>query len=169
MGDAGRGDDENPFFSVISPLLSRSLLLRRVPHRRRHPRVLASARETSAGWEDLGVDEDALDHLVRLAGGDARRSLTYLEAAAGAAASQRAGRRGPLHGRDRGGPGRGALRPPGDQHYDITSAFIKSVRAPTPTRPCTTWAWRGGEDPRFIARRLIILASEDIGSRTRPR
>ena len=79
---------ENPFFSVISPLLSRSLLLTpRVAHRRRRPRRCSTGRSpTSAGSAAAcTLDDDALDHLVRLAGGDARRSLTYLEAAAGAA------------------------------------------------------------------------------------
>ena len=120
---------ENPFFSVISPLLSRSLLLRPgVAHRRRHP---AEARPGAGRRARAGGPRRRrrrLDHLVRLAGGDARRSLTYLEAAAGAA----------------GSPGwtsidlataetavdQAAVRydRQGDQHYDVISAFIKSVR-----------------------------------------
>ena len=81
---------ENPFFSVISPLLSRSLLLQlELAHRRRHRARCSTGRwPTSAGWPARSrLDDDALDHLVRLAGGDARRSLTYLEAAAGAAST----------------------------------------------------------------------------------
>ena len=158
---------ENPFFSVISPLLSRSLLLRLESLTDDDIRaVLAQALEDERGLGGtLGVDEDALDHLVRLAGGDARRSLTYLEAAAGAAASR---------GLDvvdlstaETAVDQAAVRydRQGDQHYDITSAFIKSVRGSDADAALHYLArmMEAGEDPRFIARRLIILASEDIG------
>ena len=159
---------ENPFFSVISPLLSRSLLLRLESLTDDDVRGGArpGARATSAAWAaTLGVDEDALDHLVRLAGGDARRSLTYLEAAAGAAASR---------GLDvvdlataETAVDQAAVRydRQGDQHYDVTSAFIKSVRGSDADAALHYLArmMEAGEDPRFIARRLVILASEDIG------
>ena len=158
---------ENPHFSVISPLLSRSLLLRLesltdddvravLDHARTDERGLAGAYD---------VADDAIDHLVRLAGGDARRSLTYLEAAAGAAAA-----RGvttiDLETAETA-VDRAAVRydRQGDQHYDVTSAFIKSVRGSDVDAALHYLArmMEAGEDPRFIARRLVILASEDIG------
>ncbi len=158
---------ENPFFSVISPLLSRSLLLRLESLTDDDVRsVVASALTDERGLAgELELADDALDHLVRLAGGDARRSLTYLEAAAGAA-------------RDQGfdvidlktaetAVDQAAVRydRQGDQHYDVTSAFIKSVRGSDADAALHYLArmMEAGEDPRFIARRLIILASEDIG------
>ncbi|MFL6135494.1 MAG: replication-associated recombination protein A [Nocardioidaceae bacterium] len=161
---------ENPFFSVISPLLSRSLLLTLEPLTDDDVRTVvarALADERGLGGQ-LALDDDALDHLVRLAGGDARRSLTYLEAAAGAAVST-------------GAPSgvvidletveqavdRAAVRydRQGDQHYDVISAFIKSVRGSDVDAALHYLARmiEAGEDPRFIARRLVILASEDVG------
>ncbi len=158
---------ENPFFSVISPLLSRSLLLRLQSLDDDDVRaVLAQALTDERGLGGrFEVDDDALDHLVRLAGGDARRSLTYLEAAAGAASSR---------GLDvvdlataETAVDQAAVRydRQGDQHYDVTSAFIKSVRGSDADAALHYLArmMEAGEDPRFIARRLIILASEDIG------
>jgi putative ATPase len=158
---------ENPFFSVISPLLSRSLLLRLESLTDDDVRaVLAQALADERGLGGrVRVDDDALDHLVRLAGGDARRSLTYLEAAAGAAASR---------GSDvvdletaETAVDQAAVRydRQGDQHYDVTSAFIKSVRGSDADAALHYLARMivAGEDPRFIARRLMILASEDIG------
>src|SRR3954469_24981236 len=158
---------ENPFFSVISPLLSRSLLLRLESLSDDDVRaVLDQALTDERGLAGtVKGDEDALDHLVRLAGGDARRSLTYLEAAAGAATSQG------LHTVDLGtaetAVDRAAVRydRQGDQHYDVVSAFIKSVRGSDADAALHYLARmiEAGEDPRFIARRLMILASEDIG------
>lgn len=158
---------ENPFFSVISPLLSRSLLLRLESLTDDDVRaVLDQAITDERGLAGkVLVDEDALEHLVRLAGGDARRSLTYLEAAAGAATSQ---------GLDtvdlataETAVDRAAVRydRQGDQHYDVVSAFIKSVRGSDADAALHYLARmiEAGEDPRFIARRLMILASEDIG------
>ncbi len=158
---------ENPFFSVISPLLSRSLLLRLQSLDDDDIReVLDQALTDERGLAGrLSVDQDALDHLVRLAGGDARRSLTYLEAAAGAAISR---------GLDvvdlattETAVDQAAVRydRQGDQHYDVTSAFIKSVRGSDVDAALHYLArmMEAGEDPRFIARRLVILASEDIG------
>lgn len=158
---------ENPFFSVISPLMSRSLLLRLESLTDDDVRAVvtqAIADERGLGGR-VAVDDDALDHLVRLAGGDARRSLTYLEAAAGAAVSQ---------GLDRvdlataeTAVDQAAVRydRQGDQHYDVVSAFIKSVRGSDADAALHYLARmiEAGEDPRFIARRLMILASEDVG------
>ncbi|MCW2818970.1 MAG: Recombination protein MgsA [Marmoricola sp.] len=171
---------ENPFFSVISPLLSRSLLLTLEPLTDDDVRGVierALADERGLGGR-VRLTDDALDHLVRLAGGDARRSLTYLEAAAGAVVST-----GPP---DEGGPtdqtpepvevdleaceravDRAAVRydRQGDQHYDVISAFIKSIRGSDADAALHYYARmvEAGEDPRFIARRLVVLASEDIG------
>ena len=109
--------------------------------------------------------KDALDHLVRLAGGDARRSLTYLEAAAGAA-SARDSATIDLETAETA-VDQAAVRydRQGDQHYDVTSAFIKSLRGSDVDAALHYLARmiEAGEDPRFIARRLVILASEDIG------
>ncbi|GAA1959624.1 replication-associated recombination protein A [Nocardioides panacihumi] len=158
---------ENPFFSVISPLLSRSLLLRLESLTDDDVRdVLERALTDERGLAgEFTIAEDALDHLVRLAGGDARRSLTYLEAAAGAAASQ-ASRDIDLATAETA-VDTAAVRydRDGDQHYDVISAFIKSVRGSDADAALHYLArmMEAGEDPRFIARRLMILASEDIG------
>ena len=163
---------ENPFFSVISPLLSRSLLLTLEPLDDDDIRVLvARALKDERGLGGrLGLDADALDHLLRVAGGDARRALTALEAGAGAAEA--------LHTGSGGKPtidlatleqsiDRAAVRydREGDQHYDVTSAFIKSIRGGDVDASLHYLARmvEAGEDPRFIARRLVILASEDVG------
>jgi len=155
---------ENPSFSVIAPLLSRSVMviLRTLTD---HDvdllvrRAIADPRGLDAAVE---VSDDAIDHLVRTAGGDARRALTGLEAAAlaardgvvGLAEAEAAVQQAAIvYDRD------------GDQHYDVTSAFIKSVRGSDPDAALHYLArmLEAGEDPRFIARRLMIVASEDIG------
>ncbi|HWM73107.1 MAG TPA: replication-associated recombination protein A [Nocardioides sp.] len=158
---------ENPFFSVISPLLSRSLLLRLQPLTDDDIRgVVAAALTDERGLAgSVTIDDDALEHLVRLAGGDARRSLTYLEAAAGAAES-----RGveviDLESAETA-VDQAAVRydRQGDQHYDVISAFIKSIRGSDADAALHYLArmFEAGEDPRFIARRLVVLASEDVG------
>jgi putative ATPase len=154
---------ENPFFSVISPLLSRSLLLTLEPLtdddvRTVVRRALADTERGLGGRVTLA--EDAEEHLVRLAGGDARRSLTALEAAAGAAdhvtlelLEQAVDKAAVRYDRD------------GDQHYDVISAFIKSIRGSDVDAAMHYFARmvEAGEDPRFIARRLVVSASEDIG------
>ncbi|YAV72637.1 replication-associated recombination protein A [Saccharothrix isguenensis] len=156
---------ENPFFSVVSPLLSRSLVLQLRPLTDDAVRVLVKrAIEDARGLHgSITVEPDAEDHVVRLAGGDARRALTALEAAA-----------------DSVGPGgvldlatleatvdKAAVRydRQGDQHYDVTSAFIKSIRGSDVDAALHYLARmiEAGEDPRFIARRLVIHASEDVG------
>ncbi|WP_217920228.1 replication-associated recombination protein A [Actinomadura sp. BRA 177] len=156
---------ENPFFSVISPLLSRSLLLTLEPLGEDDLReVIRRALTEERGLDGaVTLDPAAEDHLVRLAGGDARRTLTYLEAASLVV--------------DDGGVidadvlekavDRAAVRydREGDQHYDVISAFIKSIRGSDADAALHYLARmiEAGEDPRFIARRLIVHASEDIG------
>ncbi|WP_246000351.1 replication-associated recombination protein A [Nocardioides pocheonensis] len=164
---------ENPFFSVISPLLSRSLLLTLEPLTDDDVRdvVLRAVDDDRGLGGRVRLDDDALEHLVRLAGGDARRSLTYLEAAAGgAAAGVAAGSEDVAHidlETVEKAVDRAAVRydRQGDQHYDVISAFIKSVRGSDADAALHYLArmMEAGEDPRFIARRLVILASEDIG------
>ncbi|NUW37283.1 replication-associated recombination protein A [Nonomuraea sp. SMC257] len=153
---------ENPFFSVISPLLSRSLLLTLESLTDDDIRAVlerAAADERGlAGRATLAPE--ALDHLVRLAGGDARRSLTYLEAAAlledeiTVEVVERAVDKAAVR-YDR----------QGDQHYDVISAFIKSMRGSDADAALHYLARmvEAGEDPRFIARRIVIFASEDVG------
>ena len=182
---------ENPSFSIISPLLSRSLLLRvhsleQSDIERLIDRALADPR----GFDGAAViDEDARAHLAAVSGGDARRSLTSLEAAAAIAFSEAeaAGNApaetGPAEtGAEEAEPtapvritlahateavDRAAIRydRSGDQHYDVVSAFIKSMRGSDADAAVHYLArmLEGGEDPRFVARRIMILASEDIG------
>jgi putative ATPase len=155
---------ENPSFSVVSPLLSRSLLLTLQPLSDDDigeviDRALAEPAPRGLDGR-VQLDPAAKEHLIRLAGGDARRSLTYLEAAAlGAEAIdvtrlERAVDRA-LVRYDRAG----------DQHYDVISAFIKSLRGSDVDAALHYLARMiaAGEDPRFIARRLIVHASEDVG------
>jgi len=156
---------ENPFFSVVSPLLSRSLLLTLQPLsdddvREVVGRALADHRGLGGA---VTVDDDAADHLVRLAGGDARRALSYLEAAALGLAK---GGKITVEALERA-VDRAAVRydRDGDQHYDVISAFIKSMRGSDVDAALHYLARmiEAGEDPRFIARRLIVHASEDVG------
>ena len=169
---------ENPFFSVISPLLSRSLLLTLeslTDDDIRGVVELAVAEERGLGGS-VELEPEALEHLVRLAGGDARRALTYLEAAAGAATVTGSRRSGTAEDASPAlvtlevaetAVDRAAVRydRQGDQHYDVISAFIKSIRGSDADAALHYLArmMEAGEDPRFIARRLVILASEDIG------
>lgn len=177
---------ENPSFSIISPLLSRSLLLRvhsleQSDIERLIDRALADPR----GFDGAAViDEDARAHLAAVSGGDARRSLTSLEAAAAIAFSEAeaAGNAPAETGTEETDPAapvritlahateavdRAAIRydRSGDQHYDVVSAFIKSMRGSDADAAVHYLArmLEGGEDPRFVARRIMILASEDIG------
>ena len=155
---------ENPFFSVISPLLSRSLLLRLQPLTDDDVgEVIDAALVDERGLAGaFSLEDEARAHLVRLAGGDARRALTYLEAAAGAVSGDRIDLAAAETAVDQA-----AVRydRQGDQHYDVISAFIKSVRGSDADAALHYLARmiEAGEDPRFIARRLMILASEDIG------
>ncbi|WP_455605949.1 replication-associated recombination protein A, partial [Cellulosimicrobium funkei] len=189
---------ENPSFSVNSPLLSRSLLLTLQPLGDDDVRALV--RRAVADERGLGglvaLTDEAEDHLVRLAGGDARKALTVLEAAAGAALSD-----APVpvpatavpadddaalpEGAGSGTPDAGPPPVPvdldaveravdvaavrydrdGDQHYDVVSAFIKSMRGSDVDASLHYLARMiaAGEDPRFIARRIVIAAAEDVG------
>lgn len=191
---------ENPSFSIISPLLSRSLLLRvhsleQSDIERLIDRALADPR----GFDGAAViDADARAHLAAVSGGDARRSLTSLEAAAAIAFSEaeQASAESARSAEDladladpAGESGEKSTKPAapvritlahateavdraairydrsGDQHYDVVSAFIKSMRGSDADAAVHYLArmLEGGEDPRFVARRIMILASEDIG------
>jgi putative ATPase len=166
---------ENPSFSVIAPLLSRSMLITLVPLTDDEVADVVDAavddeRGLAAAYR---LDEDARDHLVRLAGGDARRALTFLEAAAGVAEDAVA----PGAERPEAVPitlaqteqavAHAAVRydRAGDQHYDVASALIKSMRGSDVDAALHYLArmLEAGEDPRFIARRVVIAASEDVG------
>ncbi len=158
---------ENPNFSVISPLLSRSVVVSLSPLTDDHvqevvTRAIADPRGLGGAIE---VDEDALAHLVRTSNGDARRALTGLDAAATSAIAT--GRtRVTLADAERAVQQASVpYDKDGDQHYDVISAFIKSLRGSDPDAALHYLARmiEAGEDPRFIARRLMILASEDIG------
>ena len=157
---------ENPHFAIVSPLLSRSLLLTlRGLDDAAVRTLLERAAAEPRGLNGVRVDDEALAMLVRLAGGDARRALTALEAAAGVAldkgldeidlscVAQAVDKAAVRYDRD------------GDQHYDVASAFIKSIRGSDVDAALHYLARmvEAGEDPRFIARRLVIHASEDIG------
>ncbi|HWE88399.1 MAG TPA: replication-associated recombination protein A [Pseudonocardiaceae bacterium] len=158
---------ENPSFSVVSPLLSRSLVLQLRPLSDEDVRALvrrAVADERGLAGA-LTVAADAEDHLVRLAAGDARRALTALEAAADAADST--GAKEITLVTVEATVDKVAVRydRAGDQHYDVISAFIKSIRGSDVDAALHYLARmiEAGEDPRFIARRLVVHASEDIG------
>lgn len=156
---------ENPSFSIVAPLMSRSILLTLNPLDDDAIRELLTRAVTdSRGLDDsMQLDDEALEQLVRLAGADARRSLTLLEAAAGLA-------------RDSGAEtitveavaeaaDAAVVRYGEDEHYDVASAFIKSMRGSDVDAALHYLArmLEAGEDPRFIARRIMICASEDVG------
>ncbi|GAA1818741.1 replication-associated recombination protein A [Planosporangium flavigriseum] len=158
---------ENPYFSVISPLLSRCVLLTLQPLDDDAVRSLLRRAITDerglAGAVTLAADAE--DHLVRLAGGDTRKALTALEAAAGGALAVGATEID-LPTAEKA-VDVAALRydRAGDAHYDVVSAFIKSMRG-SDADAALHWLARmlvAGEDPRFIARRMVIFASEDVG------
>ncbi|MFI5661818.1 replication-associated recombination protein A [Streptomyces sp. NPDC051684] len=158
---------ENPYFSVISPLLSRSLLLTLEPLTDDDLRgLLARALTEERGLAGaVTLAEDAEEHILRVAGGDARRALTALEAAAGAAIAK--GEESITLESVEESVNRAAVKydKDGDQHYDVASALIKSIRGSDVDAALHYLARmiEAGEDPRFIARRLMISASEDIG------
>ena len=153
---------ENPSFSVVAPLLSRSLILQLQPLAGSD--IEAVIRRAIDDDRGLGgrvrVSDEAIDLLVQLSAGDARRALTALEVAAETGDEVTVGvieqsldRAAVRYDRD------------GDQHYDVVSAFIKSIRGSDVDAALHYLARMlvAGEDPRFLARRLMILASEDIG------
>lgn len=162
---------ENPSFSVVSPLLSRSLMLTlRALEPEDIRTLLRRACADPRGLNNsVAIDDDALDALVLLANGDARRALTALEASAAAASATvpDAGDARITSETVANSIDRALLRYDrnGDQHYDVTSAFIKSIRGSDPDAALHYLARmiEAGEDPRFIARRVIISAAEDIG------
>jgi putative ATPase len=160
---------ENPYFSLVTPLLSRCILLRLEPLSEEDLRALLERAladgERGLGEHDVKVTDEALDHLVEVAGGDARIALTGLEASVlAAAAGERAEvdialaeasvqQKAVVYDRQ------------GDAHYDVISAFIKSIRGSDPDA-ALFWLARmieAGEDARYIARRMVVHASEDIG------
>ncbi len=158
---------ENPFHSVVSPLLSRSLVLTLQPLDDAAVATLIerALREDRGLGGTVALGAGVLELLVRLAGGDGRRGLTFLEAAA--AGAQSAGD-GPITAEVvHQAVDRAAIRydRAGDQHYDVTSGLIKAVRGSDVDAGLHYLARmaEAGEDPRFLARRLVILASEDIG------
>ena len=162
---------ENPFFEVNSALVSRSRIFRLYPLEDRHIRALLerALRDPARGYGSRAVrmDEEALAHLVSVSGGDARNALNALELALESTPPDETGsihitlevaqesiqQRAVLYDKD------------GDAHYDTISAFIKSVRGSDPDA-ALYWLAKmlyAGEDPRFILRRLLILAAEDVG------
>ncbi len=158
---------ENPSFSVITPLLSRSLLLRLELLTDEELRGLITlALEAPHGLAGkYSISDEALAGLISFSSGDARRALTSLEAAAHIADANAAGEI--TEEFIEAAVDRALLRydRQGDEHYDVISAFIKSIRGSDPDAAIHYLArmLEAGEDPRFIARRLIILASEDVG------
>ncbi|MET4096595.1 replication-associated recombination protein A [Arthrobacter sp. UYCu712] len=175
---------ENPSFSVVSPLLSRSLLLTLKPLTDADVEglLLRAAADARGLNGKVGLSADALAHLVRLSGGDARRALTALEAAAGVAfgdADDADGVAGAVAGAAVDVPVNIELKHTeraldvasvrydraGDQHYDVASAFIKSIRGSDVDAALHYLArmLEAGEDPKFVARRIVISAAEDVG------
>ncbi len=174
LGDVERGSivligatTENPLFAVNSALVSRSTMFRLEPLTEEDViqvlRTALSDTERGLGARDVMVTDEALSHWARVCDGDARRALMALEVAARsggareidlAEAQESIQRKAMVYDQT------------GDEHYDSISAMIKSVRGSDPDA-AVYWIARmleGGEDPRFIARRLAILASEDIGN-----
>jgi putative ATPase len=161
---------ENPFFEVIGALVSRSRIFQLQPLNEDNVRDLLNRaladKERGYGTRNIKVAEDAYEHLIRVSGGDARNALNALELAVESTpaedgtvqitlevAQESIQRRAVLYDKD------------GDAHYDTISAFIKSIRGSDPDA-ALYWLAKmlyAGEDPRFIIRRLIILAGEDIG------
>ncbi len=162
---------ENPYFEVIGALVSRSRVFQLYRLEDHHVRTLLerALRDPKRGYgtRQIEIAEDALQHLINVAGGDARNALNALELAVESTPPDTDGRvritleiaqdsiqrRAVLYDKD------------GDAHYDTSSAFIKSVRGSDPDA-ALYWLAKmlyAGEDPRFIMRRLLILAGEDIG------
>jgi putative ATPase len=160
---------ENPYFSLVSPLLSRCLLLHLEALSAQDIRTLLDRAladpDRGLGEVDVKVTDEAMEHLASIAGGDARIALTGLEAAVLAAqakglsevdrtlAEEAIQKKAIVYDRQ------------GDAHYDVISAFIKSIRGSDPDA-ALFWLARmieAGEDPRYIARRMVVHASEDIG------
>lgn len=150
---------ENPSFSVIRPLISRSLVITLEPLAKSDVvAILERATAMDAQMRDVEATAEALEYIAEISSGDARRALTLLESAAMSG-------RVDLPNAKQAAENVIAYDAQGDLHYDTISAFIKSVRGSDADAAIHYLARMiaGGEDPRFIARRLMILASEDIG------
>ena len=165
---------ENPSFSVIKPLLSRSVVVKLESLEPDDLKTLIErALNDPRGLKgEVRATDEAVDEIVRMAGGDARKTLTILEAAAGAMTGDMARKKGAR---------RPIITPEvvsqvmdvatvrydkgGDDHYDVISAFIKSMRGSDVDAALHYLARmiRAGEDPRFIARRIMIAAAEEVG------
>lgn len=165
---------ENPSFSIIKPLLSRSVVVKLDSLSVEDLHTLIERAVTSENGlnNQLKIDEDAIDSIIRLSGGDARKTLTILEAAAGAITGDLAlqhGKKKPVITSDivSNVMDTTTVRydKDGDDHYDVISAFIKSMRGSDVDASLHYLArmLRAGEDPRFIARRIMIAAAEEVG------
>ncbi len=154
---------ENPYFEINAPLLSRGSLFRLEPLT---DQDLAELIARGLKFENMTAELKAIDYLVDRAEGDGRQSLTSLEVAITLAKTRDDQNRDHVTFEDvEAAIGTQALKYGREEHYDTISAFIKSIRGSDPDAGLY-WLARmldAGEDPRFIARRLIILASEDIG------
>ncbi|MDD3719153.1 MAG: replication-associated recombination protein A [Actinomycetota bacterium] len=158
---------ENPYFEVNSALVSRSKIFRLSPLSEEEVRTVVerALADPERGLAELEIEEDAIQHIVGMSGGDARIALNILEAAA-LLAGMAEGGRVDLKIAEEAAQRKALLYDKsGDAHYDTVSAFIKSMRGSDP-HAAIYWLARmlyAGEDPRFIARRMVIFASEDIG------
>ncbi|HUO05154.1 MAG TPA: replication-associated recombination protein A [Candidatus Binataceae bacterium] len=161
---------ENPSFEVISPLLSRMRLLVLQPLSEKEIATLVTRalddRERGLGASGLKLGAGALDEIIRYAGGDARRALNTLEIAAEMAQTAKAAVITPAHVLE-GAQQKALLYDrAGEEHYNVISAFIKSMRGSDPDA-ALYWMMRmleAGEEPLFIARRMVIFAAEDVGN-----
>lgn len=152
---------ENPFFEVNAPLLSRSTLFRL---EMLNEEDLSAIARRALEREGVGIADEALSHLVDLAGGDARSLLTSLDVAIALASVRQGESKIILQDAEQAVQHR-VLSYGDDEHYDVISAFIKSIRG-SDVDAGLYWLARmlaAGEDAKFIVRRLVILASEDIG------
>lgn len=165
---------ENPSFSIIKPLLSRSVVVKLESLGPDSLRTLVErAVEDMNGLKgEVKVRDDAIDEIVRMGGGDGRKTLTVLEAAAGAVTGDKVRKKGsrkPIITTDVVSKVMDSVTvrydKDGDDHYDVISAFIKSMRGSDPDAAVHYLARmiRAGEDPRFIARRIMIAAAEEVG------
>lgn len=162
----------NPFFSIVSPLLSRSIVFQLNPLSVDEILVILKSalkdKERGLGGLPLKVDEEALVHLARVSDGDARRALNALEVGA---LTTEPGKDGGVHYTLKVAEESIQKKAvvydwDGDAHYDTASAFIKSMRGSDPDAALYWMAKMlyAGEDPRFIARRIVICAAEDVGN-----
>jgi putative ATPase len=158
---------ENPFFEVNSPLVSRSLLFRLEPLEPEHVKALLERAlvDEERGLPGVTAEGDALEWIAAKSGGDARVSFNALEAAAAMAQARGDNKITLADATDALSKRVVRYDKKQDRHYDVISAFIKSMRGSDPDAAMywLTEMLEGGEDPRFIARRMIVLASEDVG------